>query len=612
MESFNGVPSLWDLSQQSVSFSQLPDDDFLALLQKQFPSPVDTSHPFELGGTVSPDGVDPQNLTRFSVVGSSPATSDESSPSPPSPNSAHTSSRSRRQSTGLSTQGPAHGNSDHGDLKRKASEEDFEEGPSRKTAHPDTAANGKKGSARRKSTGNPHHDESRLLKRKEQNRAAQRAFRERKEKHVRDLEDKVAALEAKNAVAQSENENLRDLLTRLQSENMQLRQASFTFNVPSPAASRPPPPVPVQSNPKPAPNDPLYHALQHYAFNFSPPAESSRGQPSMIPVADNFDFNSLTTFDPSLLNAMDDSPVPQTATDGAMQLDFGFGQRPDGAHIRSPYKTIASNPLFTSFAEPMPDYDMNGGGQFNNNGHQMFDFNSFGSWPSTTPSYQPSNSQDAQSLDELFGGNFLGTQGQVDYAALARSPVSISPISHANGHVSTTGSTPVLSSKGSPGDSSSASSISSPLTPLSTAINNNPSASDSCGGSGKGGCPKTKAELAAHIANQGPSPFVDNDMLGLGPNTPGYSVLRKSSDDGESMVVCTGSSIPRTEQNESNIEVLSAWRTITSDPNFKDVDINELCSEFTKKAKCDGKKVVLEPQGVQCILDKLTAKKQTA
>jgi AP-1-like transcription factor len=30
-------------------------------------------------------------------------------------------------------------------------------------------------------------DESRLMKRKEQNRAAQRAFRERKEKHVKDV-----------------------------------------------------------------------------------------------------------------------------------------------------------------------------------------------------------------------------------------------------------------------------------------------------------------------------------------------------------------------------------------------------------------------------------------
>ncbi|KIO07348.1 hypothetical protein M404DRAFT_43642, partial [Pisolithus tinctorius Marx 270] len=66
-------------------------------------------------------------------------------------------------------------------------------------------------------------DESRLLKRKEQNRAAQRAFRERKEKHVKDLEDQVAALEAKNEEAQTENNNLRDLLSRLQQENIALR-----------------------------------------------------------------------------------------------------------------------------------------------------------------------------------------------------------------------------------------------------------------------------------------------------------------------------------------------------------------------------------------------------
>lgn len=33
----------------------------------------------------------------------------------------------------------------------------------------------------------PEQDDARLLKRKEQNRAAQRAFRERKEKHVKDV-----------------------------------------------------------------------------------------------------------------------------------------------------------------------------------------------------------------------------------------------------------------------------------------------------------------------------------------------------------------------------------------------------------------------------------------
>ena len=41
----------------------------------------------------------------------------------------------------------------------------------------------------------------------------------------------------------------------------------------------------------------------------------------------------------------------------------------------------------------------------------------------------------------------------------------------------------------------------------------------------------------------------------------------------------------------------------------QDVDINELCSEFTSKARCDGTKVVLEPEGVHDILETLSAKR---
>lgn len=41
----------------------------------------------------------------------------------------------------------------------------------------------------------------------------------------------------------------------------------------------------------------------------------------------------------------------------------------------------------------------------------------------------------------------------------------------------------------------------------------------------------------------------------------------------------------------------------------QNVDINDLCSEFTKKARCDGTKVVLEPEGVTDILETLTVKR---
>ena len=40
----------------------------------------------------------------------------------------------------------------------------------------------------------------------------------------------------------------------------------------------------------------------------------------------------------------------------------------------------------------------------------------------------------------------------------------------------------------------------------------------------------------------------------------------------------------------------------------QDVDINELCTEFTSKARCDGTKVVLEPEGVHHIIETLAAR----
>ncbi|KAI7897364.1 uncharacterized protein EV154DRAFT_557672 [Mucor mucedo] len=73
-------------------------------------------------------------------------------------------------------------------------------------------------------------------KRKAQNRAAQRAFRDRKEKHVAELQARIDELEAINATKDQdlvqENEELKKKLQELQQENYALKGAQFTFEFP--------------------------------------------------------------------------------------------------------------------------------------------------------------------------------------------------------------------------------------------------------------------------------------------------------------------------------------------------------------------------------------------
>ncbi|KAI0791772.1 hypothetical protein C8Q75DRAFT_805377 [Abortiporus biennis] len=72
----------------------------------------------------------------------------------------------------------------------------------------------------------PIDDEDKQMRRKEQNRAAQKAFRERKERHVKDLEERVTEFSVKFREIKHENELLRELLCRVQRENVVLRQSN--------------------------------------------------------------------------------------------------------------------------------------------------------------------------------------------------------------------------------------------------------------------------------------------------------------------------------------------------------------------------------------------------
>ncbi|KAK6330812.1 hypothetical protein TWF718_003011 [Orbilia javanica] len=76
-------------------------------------------------------------------------------------------------------------------------------------------------------------------KRKAQNRAAQRAFRERKERHVKELEEKLSTLEASSSTVLSENERLKREIQKITTENQILRATSAAQAAHQPAAPAP-------------------------------------------------------------------------------------------------------------------------------------------------------------------------------------------------------------------------------------------------------------------------------------------------------------------------------------------------------------------------------------
>ncbi|WWC61846.1 uncharacterized protein I303_104431 [Kwoniella dejecticola CBS 10117] len=128
-----------------------------------------------------------------------------------------------------------------GQNHRKASvdeEEDDESDSDEVTGHEDKKVHNNKSETKKKGGRKSNAGEdgkkepNKAARRKEQNRAAQKAFRERREAKVKILEEQVAQLEAKSYGASVENENLRGILKRLQEENISLKQSAFTFSMP--------------------------------------------------------------------------------------------------------------------------------------------------------------------------------------------------------------------------------------------------------------------------------------------------------------------------------------------------------------------------------------------
>ncbi|KAL0076068.1 hypothetical protein F4703DRAFT_1320802 [Phycomyces blakesleeanus] len=80
-----------------------------------------------------------------------------------------------------------------------------------------------------------HKSEEQQTRRKEQNRAAQRAFRERKERYVKELEMKIERMEKEytknNDALKKENEELQALVKSMEADIYTLRGAVYAFEI---------------------------------------------------------------------------------------------------------------------------------------------------------------------------------------------------------------------------------------------------------------------------------------------------------------------------------------------------------------------------------------------
>ncbi|PSR79207.1 transcription factor PAP1-domain-containing protein [Coniella lustricola] len=145
---------------------------------------------------------------------------------------------------------PGSNSSEGSDTKADSTKAGSDNNDNEKRSHPDDDNEEDESSAKRQETGDkaPKKPGRKPLtteptsKRKAQNRAAQRAFRERKEKHLKDLEDKVAELEKVSQSANQENAQLRAQVDKMNAELSEYKKRLSVMNTnrhPPTASSRP-------------------------------------------------------------------------------------------------------------------------------------------------------------------------------------------------------------------------------------------------------------------------------------------------------------------------------------------------------------------------------------
>jgi AP-1-like factor len=471
-------------------------------------------------------------------------------------------------------------------------------------------------------------------KRKAQNRAAQRAFRERKEKHLKDLETKVSELEKTTESTSHENGLLRAQVERLQ---MELREYRKRLSVQSNIGRSPP-----TGNLGSFSNG--SEAVSNYSFDF--PRSASVASVSSVPYANMplFGTGSMQTspnsasidFGPSGFLSRHTStdatsPISNNANTPASDLRsqhgsvskespkpfFGQSMLNNGMNARASASPSSYNIFGGSniTAEPLDVGGVNQNGDSTGQTRGVFQFNSNSS---SSPSASTSSQYGGNGPSSSAGTSPEPTTGvnkdsnNLDTINEVKQKEFYDQMSTACGN--TKRPEPLTKSMSGSTSAPSTDAVTANSNPFSSFTDGNvdifsaswPEASESntnfvADGSFAGGYFNEPSSLFG-VA----SPMDWNDLTGS--MRTGLTPAQQKANPFE-----VPSPMPKIKEEEvvpGDAQMISCnkiWDKIQQRPDFKDgsLDIDGLCSELRKKAKCSETGVVIDKNDVDAALQRL-------
>ncbi|KAJ6202235.1 transcription factor PAP1-domain-containing protein [Bipolaris maydis] len=422
-------------------------------------------------------------------------------------------------------------------------------------------------------------------KRKAQNRAAQRAFRERKEKHLKDLETKVQELEKASDATNHENGLLRAQVQRLQ---MELREYRKRLSMNSSGLSRTPPLAGGFSSM-------LNTSVNNFSFDFPrfgglPGAQlldnssltknknasvsssvSGRHNSTGRDLSPNSNANGSTTDSPAPMSA-----GAKTQRSGSLNGFFGFNNNNNNNNNSTPNAGASRSNTTSSTGSQS----------------RIFQFNS----GSSNHSDSPSNS----STSPTNQNSSCGTSPEPSHASPNQQADTITDgyVCHGNSEVlSAKSPTPAVS-----GIDYLANQNGGQFDP--TLFGEYRDTQNAIVGDGD----FTGGFFNDAFLNTGyASPFHFGDTPAVQKPNPLEEIERaQDGQDGDDEVV------PGEDVN-SLLNCHKIWDKLSSRPDFKDgtIDIDSLCSELRAKARCSESGVVVDHKDVEEALKRLPKENKT-